>query len=66
MNIKNNLKSVPLNDNALKNRENFSKWMYNFHEHINKMLNKKSGLTYEEVREHRILELNCAKKDIKD
>ena len=50
MNIKNNLKSVPLNDNALKNRENFSKWMYNFHEHINKMLNKKSGLSYDDVR----------------
>ena len=39
MNIMYNLKSVPLNDNALKNRENFSRWMYNFHEHINKMLN---------------------------
>ena len=68
MNIKNNLKSVPLNDNALKNRENFSRWMYNFHEHINKMLNKKSGLTYEEVRErYEHFRARCAedKKDIK-
>ncbi len=68
MNIKNNLKSVPLNNDALKNRENFSKWMYNFHEHINKMLNKKSGLTYEEVRErYEHFRARCAedKKDIK-
>tara|TARA_B100001093_G_C26841783_1_gene1020889 strand:+ start:195 stop:791 length:597 start_codon:yes stop_codon:yes gene_type:complete len=68
MNIKNNLKSIPLNDNALKNRGNFSKWMYNFHEHINKMLNKKSGLTYEEVRErYEHFRARCAedKKDIK-
>ena len=68
MNIKNNLKSVPLNDNALKNRENFSRWMYKFHEHINSMLNKKSGLTYEEVRErYEHFRARCAedKKDIK-
>jgi len=25
--------------------------MFNFHEHINKMLNKKSGLNFEQVRE---------------
>ena len=35
-----NLKDVPLNDKALKNRANFSRWMYNMHEHINKMLGK--------------------------
>ena len=46
-----NLKSIPLNSKALKNRENFSRWMFRLHEQINKMLNKKSGLTYEQVRE---------------
>ena len=51
MNFKKNLKSLPLNQKALKNRNTFSMWMYEMHEHINKMLNKKSGLTYEEVRE---------------
>lgn len=51
MNLRKNLKAVPLNDTALKNRENFSRWMYNLHEHINQMLKKKSGLTYEDVRE---------------
>jgi hypothetical protein len=48
-NLIKNLEIVPLNDHALKNRKNFSRWMYRLHEHINKMLNKKSGLTYEDV-----------------
>jgi hypothetical protein len=51
INLRNNLKAVPLNETALKNRENFSKWMYDLHEHINTMLKKKSGLSYEDVRE---------------
>lgn len=51
INMVKNLKAVPLNREALKNRTNFSKWMYHLHEHINKMLNKKSGLTYCKVRE---------------
>lgn len=51
INMVKNLKAVPLNSHALKNRTNFSKWMFNLHEHINKMLNKKSGLTYCKVRE---------------
>ena len=51
MNMKKNLRDVPLNQKALKNRANFSRWMFNLHEHINKMLGKKSGLTYCQVRE---------------
>ena len=51
LNFVKNLKDVPLNDKALKNRANFSRWMYNMHEHINKMLGKKSGLKYCDVRE---------------
>lgn len=51
INMKKNLKHVPLNSKALKNRENFSKWMYHFHEHVNKMLGKKSGLKYCQVRD---------------
>jgi hypothetical protein len=51
INMKKNLKFVPLNNKALKNRTNFSKWMYCLHEHINKMLKKKSGLKYCQVRE---------------
>ena len=51
LNMVKNLKAVPLNKKALKNRTNFSKWMFHLHEHINKMLKKKSGLTYCKVRE---------------
>lgn len=50
-NLKNNLKHHPLNAKALKNRENFSRWMFDLHELINKMLKKRSGLTYESVRQ---------------
>ena len=50
-NLPKNLKAVPLNSKALKNRDNFSRWMYDLHEEVNKMLNKKSKLTYESVRD---------------
>ncbi|RZD40300.1 MAG: hypothetical protein CXT73_06700 [Methanobacteriota archaeon] len=49
-NFPKNLKKVPLTETALKNRHNFSKWMYKLHEQVNKMLKKKSGLTYKQVR----------------
>jgi hypothetical protein len=51
MNFKKNLKSLPLTVKALKNRSNFSRWMYKMHELINKMLGKKSNLKYCDVRE---------------
>ena len=51
MNLRKNLKDLPLRDKDLKNRHTFSLWMYKLHEHINKMLGKKSGLTFEKVRE---------------
>ena len=35
----------------MKNRETFSKYVYNLHELVNKMLNKKSNLSYCDVRE---------------
>ena len=50
-NLKKNLKQLPLTCNDLKNRENFSRWIYKLHELINKMLGKKSGLTYKQIRE---------------
>jgi len=50
-NLKKNLKEMPLKDKDLKDRESFSRWVYNLHELINKMLNKKSGLTYNQVKE---------------
>ena len=35
----------------MKDRGTFSRYIYNLHETINKMLNKKSGLTYCNIRE---------------
>jgi len=35
----------------MKNRSTFSKYIYDLHEVVNTMLNKKSGLSYEDVRE---------------
>lgn len=50
-NLKENLKVHPLTRKDLKNRENFSKWMFNLHELVNKMLGKTSGLKYCDVRD---------------
>ena len=50
-NLKKNLKCVPLRKIDLKNRDKFSKWMFRLHEQVNKMLGKKSGLTYCQVRD---------------
>lgn len=50
-NLKNNLQTLPLNEEALKNRQSFSRYIYKLHELINKMLGKHSGLSYCDVRE---------------
>lgn len=50
-NLKKNLKQHKLTATALKNRANFSRWMYELHELVNRMLGKESGLTFEEVRD---------------
>jgi len=51
INLKKNFKKVPLLMRCMKDRYSFSKYIYDLHEHINKMLGKKSNLTYEDVRE---------------
>lgn len=66
INFRKNLKVVPLTDKALKNRNNFSRWMYNIHEHINTMLGKKSGLTFNQVRDrYENFRSRCTLNDIK-
>ena len=50
-NFENNLKKIPLNADVLKNRENFSKWMYKLHETVNRSLGKKSGLKFRDVQD---------------
>lgn len=51
MNLKENLKKMPLTLETMACRESFSRYIYNLHEHVNTMLKKKSGLSYEEVQE---------------
>ena len=51
INLKNNMKVHPLLDCHLKNRDKFSRYIYKLHEIVNKMLKKKSGLSYCKVRE---------------
>ena len=66
-NLKKNLKTLPLRERDLKDRESFSRWVYNLHELVNKMLGKKSGLTYANVRErHEHFRSRCTKKDKKE
>ena len=51
INLKNNFKAHPIKDCHMKDREAFSRYVYELHELVNKMLNKKSGLKYCDVRE---------------
>lgn len=51
MNLENNLKAHPIKSCHMKNRDTFSRYIYNLHEIINKMLGKTSGLSYCDVRE---------------
>ncbi len=51
INFKNNLKNLPLTMKCMKNRDSFSRYIYNLHELINKMLKKKSGLSFCDIRE---------------
>lgn len=51
INLVKNFKAVPLKLSSMKNRLTFSKYIYNLHQHINKMLCKKVKITYDEVRE---------------
>jgi hypothetical protein len=67
INLKNNLKAHPLRNCHLKNRDAFSKYVYKLHELVNKMLNKKSGLSYCDVRErYEHFRSRCTKSDIKN
>jgi len=50
-NLKRNLKMTPLTSKVMASRDSFSRYVYNLHEIVNKLLNKKSGLSYCDVRE---------------
>ena len=50
-NLTNNYKAYPLKECHLKSRAAFSRYVYRLHEIINKMLGKKSGLKFCDVKE---------------
>jgi Erv1 / Alr family len=53
-NLTNNFKSLPLKMKFMNSRETFSKYVYDLHNVVNKMLGKKKSdcsLTYDDVRE---------------
>jgi hypothetical protein len=61
-NLKENFKKLPLKMSHMENRQKFSLYVYKLHELVNKMLNKKSGLSYADVRErYEHFRSRCAK-----
>lgn len=50
-NLESNLKKINFNMNSMKNRETFSRSIYDLHNCVNKMLNKKIKISYNEVRD---------------
>ncbi len=66
INLVNNFKSLPLRYCDMKNRDTFSRYIYDLHELVNKMLKKESGLTYDAVRErYEHFRSRCTNNDIK-
>ena len=66
INLKKNYQMMPLKSCHLKNREAFSRYVYNLHELVNKKLKKKSGLSYCDVRErYEHFRARCSKEEIK-
>lgn len=51
INLLKNFKQRPLKMSHMKNRETFSRYIYDLHEVVNKMLGKESGLSYDDIRE---------------
>lgn len=66
INLTKNLKQLPLTAKDMENRETFSRYVYNLHETVNKMLKKKSGLSYDDVRDrYENFRSRCTEENIK-
>ena len=70
INLKHNLKKMPLKMIDMKSRHTFSLYIYRLHELINIMLHKSSGLSYKDVQERYehfrarcVLPISTASKD---
>ena len=51
INLKKNFAALPLTAKHMESRDTFSRYVYNLHEIVNKMLQKKSGLSFCDVRD---------------
>lgn len=63
-----NIKAIKFSMKSMKSRETFSRAIYDLHEEVNCVLGKKSGLTYEKVRDrYEIFRARCLnnKKTVK-
>ena len=66
-NLCKNFKKLPLTMKSMQSRDTFSRYVYNLHEVVNKMLKKKSGLTYGDVKErYEHFRARCTQNDSKD
>jgi len=66
-NLCKNFKRLPLTMKSMQSRDTFSRYVYNLHEVVNKMLKKKSGLTYGDVKErYEHFRARCTQNDSKD
>jgi hypothetical protein len=65
MNLTKNFERLPLKESDMENRETFSKYVYDLHELINKMLKKKIHLSYADVRErYEHFRSRCSKDEL--
>jgi len=65
INFKQNLKVLPITKKVMENRNTFSKYIYDLHNLVNKMLGKSTYLTYEEVRDrYENFRARCSKKEV--
>ena len=66
-NIRKNFIKLPLKWSHMKTRKTFSKYLYDLHEVVNTMLDKKSGLSYNDVRErYEHFRARCTEPPIKE
>lgn len=66
-NLTKNFKKCPLTMKQMENRDSFSKYVYNLHQTINKMLHKPTNLTYADVRDrYEHFRSRCTDKEKKE
>jgi hypothetical protein len=64
-NFQKNLKILPVTENVLLSRNTFSRYVYDLHNLVNKMLGKHIHISYEEVRDrYENFRARCSKKQI--